>query len=91
MGRIRKGWSNLSPTSKVAWATLAVCDGVTWPFVGLKLAGVTTWSWWWVFSPIWALIGIAALAAAVMAVWFVAFFLLLVVLMVKNPDSLVSL
>ena len=22
-------------------------------FVGLKLAGVITWSWWWVLSPIW--------------------------------------
>ena len=22
-------------------------------FVGLKLAGYITWSWWWVLSPIW--------------------------------------
>ena len=22
-------------------------------FVGLKLAGVISWSWWWVLSPIW--------------------------------------
>ena len=22
-------------------------------FIGLKLAGVITWSWWWVLSPIW--------------------------------------
>lgn len=22
-------------------------------FVGLKLGGVITWSWWWVLSPIW--------------------------------------
>ena len=22
-------------------------------FVGLKLAGVINWSWWWVLSPIW--------------------------------------
>jgi len=22
-------------------------------FVGLKLAGIIRWSWWWVLSPIW--------------------------------------
>ena len=22
-------------------------------FIGLKLAGHITWSWWWVFSPLW--------------------------------------
>ena len=22
-------------------------------FIGLKLAGVITWSWWWVLSPLW--------------------------------------
>lgn len=22
-------------------------------FIGLKLGGVTSWSWWWVLSPIW--------------------------------------
>ena len=22
-------------------------------FIGLKLAGVIDWSWWWVFSPLW--------------------------------------
>lgn len=23
-------------------------------FVGLKLAGVIHWSWWWVLAPLWA-------------------------------------
>lgn len=23
-------------------------------FVGLKLGGVITWSWWWVLCPVWA-------------------------------------
>ncbi len=32
-------------------------------FVALKLAGVTDWSWWWVFSPLW--IGVALMAGAV--------------------------
>lgn len=22
-------------------------------FIGLKLGGVITWSWWWVMSPLW--------------------------------------
>lgn len=22
-------------------------------FLGLKLGGVISWSWWWVFAPIW--------------------------------------
>lgn len=22
-------------------------------FIGLKLGGVITWSWWWVLSPLW--------------------------------------
>jgi len=26
-------------------------------FAGLKLAGILTWSWWWVVLPIWAAIG----------------------------------
>ena len=36
-------------------------------FVGLKLTGYITWSWWWILSPIWlplsAAIGIAVLVA----------------------------
>ena len=38
-------------------------------FVGLKLTGFITWSWWWVLSPLWiaALTSIAALLAV--GVW----------------------
>jgi hypothetical protein len=32
-------------------------------FVALKLAGVLTWSWWWVLSPLW----IGGLALALLA------------------------
>lgn len=28
--------------------------------VALKLAGVIAWSWWWVLSPWWASVGLAA-------------------------------
>ena len=32
-------------------------------FIGLKLTGCITWSWWWVLAPIW---GPIALAVAIM-------------------------
>jgi hypothetical protein len=36
-------------------------------FIGLKLAGVINWSWWWVLSPLWigALVAVVILAALV--------------------------
>jgi hypothetical protein len=35
-------------------------------FVGLKLTGYISWSWWWVLSPLWisALLAIAFLSIA---------------------------
>ncbi len=42
-------------------------------FVGLKLTGNITWSWWWVFSPLWITVGIVlAVAAAALAVYVLA-------------------
>jgi hypothetical protein len=38
----------------VSCTTLAV-------FVSLKLAHVTSWSWWWVLSPFWVPFTVAAL------------------------------
>ena len=29
------------------------CGLLTVLFIGLKLTGLITWSWWWVLSPIW--------------------------------------
>jgi len=40
-------------------------------FVGLKLTGCITWSWWWVFSPLW--IGLAVALAIVAIVLIIAF------------------
>lgn len=39
-------------------------------FIGLKLGGVITWSWWWVLAPLWVgvvvgLLGVLVVAAAV--------------------------
>ena len=28
-------------------------------FIALKLCGVIDWSWWWVLSPVWVVLGIA--------------------------------
>ena len=40
-------------------------------FIALKLCGVITWSWWWVLSPIWIGLGIAALLITIAFVWLV--------------------
>lgn len=36
-------------------------------FVGLKLAGVIAWSWWWVLSPIWISFIIVAMLVILIA------------------------
>ena len=35
-------------------------------FIGLKLTGHITWSWWWVLSPLWISVLIALLLIAVL-------------------------
>lgn len=32
-------------------------------FIGLKLTGNITWSWWWVLSPIWGVVLLVILLA----------------------------
>lgn len=32
---------------------IGFCGLLTILFVGLKLTGYITWSWWWVLSPLW--------------------------------------
>jgi hypothetical protein len=43
-------------------------------FVGLKLAGIITWSWWWVTVPFWGglAVGIAIMTVAVLLAALVA-------------------
>jgi len=62
-----------------------VRDSVLWAltliFLILKLTGVISWSWWWVFSPLWlpiavalaffAVIGVMALLGVIVVVFFV--------------------
>lgn len=38
---------------KYKYSGLGLIDALFLLFLGLKLGGVITWSWWWVFSPIW--------------------------------------
>lgn len=44
-------------------------------FIGLKLAHVISWSWWWVLSPLWiplAVAGVVLVVGAVVALAVVA-------------------
>ena len=34
-------------------------------FIGLKLAGVIDWSWWWVMAPTWGTIALVAVLGVV--------------------------
>jgi hypothetical protein len=40
-------------------------------FIGLKLTGAITWSWWWVLSPIWIGYAIALIVVAICLLWVV--------------------
>ena len=35
-------------------------------FIGLKLGHVITWSWWWVFAPMWAPVAFMILLVCVL-------------------------
>lgn len=37
-------------------------------FVGLKLGGVIDWSWWWVTSPIWIVVGLLLIVGVAAAI-----------------------
>lgn len=41
-------------------------------FVVLKLVGVIDWSWWWVLSPIWIMLGVAVLVFVGVYIYVVA-------------------
>ena len=45
---------------------ISFAGALTIVFIGLKLANIITWSWWWVLSPIWIsfIIGIIILMLA---------------------------
>lgn len=38
-------------------------------FIGLKLTGYITWSWWWVLAPMWGTLSIALLIMLGLAIF----------------------
>lgn len=56
--------SNSSSSSGIGFVGL-----LTVLFVGLKLTGHITWSWWWVLSPLWISTIFIALAFVTMVVF----------------------
>ena len=38
-------------------------------FIGLKLAGYITWSWWWVLSPLWLPVAVILAGLACVIAW----------------------
>lgn len=45
-------------------------------FIGLKLGGVITWSWWWVLVPLWAPL---VLVLGILLIWAVLYAVVLLV------------
>jgi uncharacterized protein (DUF983 family) len=44
------------------------CSMLTILFIGLKLAKVIDWSWWWVLAPAWIPVAIAILVAIIIVI-----------------------
>jgi hypothetical protein len=44
--------------TEVRGGGIGFCGLLTILFIGLKLTGNITWSWWWVLSPLWIPIGL---------------------------------
>lgn len=43
----------MSDSNKSANSGIGFTGLLTILFIGLKLTGVISWSWWWVLSPLW--------------------------------------
>ncbi|KKL18642.1 hypothetical protein LCGC14_2473470 [marine sediment metagenome] len=37
-------------------------------FIGLKLTGYITWSWWWVLSPLWISVAVALVILTILII-----------------------
>lgn len=44
---------------------------LTLVFIVLKLTGVISWSWWWVLSPIWISLGLAAVICLIVLILYI--------------------
>jgi hypothetical protein len=64
----------LNETKQMSSNSSSSSSGIGFPglltvlFIGLKLTGHITWSWWWVLSPLWIS---ALLAVAILAIVFI--------------------
>ena len=52
-----------SPASKPT--SIGFCGLLTILFIGLKLTGYISWSWWWVLAPLWLPVTLALTVALV--------------------------
>jgi len=43
----------MSETIRVSGSNISFAGLLTVLFIGLKLTGYITWSWWWVLAPLW--------------------------------------
>lgn len=46
---------------------------LTIAFIVLKLTKVITWSWWWVFAPLWIPVGIGVIIFLVALIFYLIF------------------
>ena len=53
---------------KITYTAMSFPEVLAIVFVVLKLCGVITWSWWWVFAPIWICWGVVILVIVVLAI-----------------------
>tara|TARA_Y100000310_G_scaffold60007_1_gene55397 strand:- start:42 stop:266 length:225 start_codon:yes stop_codon:yes gene_type:complete len=67
----RKYTMNNNEQIKIAKAGPSFLQLLVILFITLKLCGVITWSWWWVLSPIWIGLGVAALLLTIAFVWLI--------------------
>ena len=49
----------------VVRAGAGFCELLTIAFIVLRLIGVITWSWWWVFAPIWIPVALAVVGLVI--------------------------
>ena len=59
----------MSNVNKTPYIGIGIGDVLQIVFIVLKLCGVIDWSWWWVLSPTWIVVGILMLCGAAAAMY----------------------
>jgi hypothetical protein len=60
----------MSKNTSSSSSGLSFTGALTILFIGLKLAHVINWSWWWVLSPIWISLSLALFILLIIAMVF---------------------